>query len=327
LDFIVEQLLKNGMKEETPSAVITDVTFPNQRTVKASLRLLSKKCQEEKVEPPAIIIIGRAADSDTRLNWFMKKPLFGKNIVVTRDARGNADFAAKIIRQGGNAIEFPTIKLRPLTQTNQFLQTLSKLKEYDWIVFTSANGVTLFFDCLKKLQKDARVFGSAKIAAIGSETAAKLSDFGIKANFVPSIFTSEELGKQLISFTSLHDKKILLLRSQLASYELIELLEQAGARVENVPVYRIAAQTSKCSWLIEKITAGQIDWLTFASPSSVKGFFEQIPADTVNSSSAKVASIGPVTSEQLRNLGIRVDVEAAEHTIDGLLTAIENTYK
>jgi len=315
------------MKEETPSSVITDATFPTQKIVKASLRLLSKKCQDEKVEPPAIIIIGRAADSDNRLNWFMKKPLFGKNIVVTRDARGNADFAAKIIRQGGNPIEFTTIKLKPLTNKNEFLQTLSKLKQYDWIIFTSSNGVTLFFDCLGKLQKDARVFGSAKIATIGGETAAKLDEFGIKADFVPSVFTSEELGKQLAGFTNLHDKKVLLLRSQLASDELVEWLKQAGANVDDVPVYRIVTAISKCNQLIEKITAGQIDWLTFASPSSVRVFFERIKIDSVNSSSAKVASIGPVTSEQLRNLGVKLDVEAAEHTIDGLLTAIENTYK
>jgi len=257
----------------------------------------------------------------------MKKPLFGKNIVVTRDARGNADFAAKIIQKGGNPIELTTIKIKPLTQTNEFLQTLAKLKEFDWIIFTSSNGVEIAFDFLRNLGKDARVFSSAKIAAIGSETAATLGRFGIKADFVPSVFTSRELGKQLAAFCNLHGRKVLLLRSQLASDELVEWLERARAKIESVPVYRIVTVKSKCSWLIEKINASAIDWLTFASPSSVRAFFEQIPDDTVNSSSAKVASIGPVTSEQLRSLGIKIDAEATEHTIDGLLTTIENTYK
>ena len=147
----------------------------------------------------------------------MSKPLFGRSIIVTRDANSNADFAAKIISKGGNPIEFTTIKIKPLTQTNKFLQTLAKIAEYDWIIFTSANGVTIFFDVLQKLDKDARVFASAKIAAIGSETAAKLDEFGIKADFVPNIFTSKELGKQLIGFANLKGKKVLLLRSQLAS--------------------------------------------------------------------------------------------------------------
>ena len=327
LDFIVKQLIENGMGEDTPAAVVTNATFPSQRTVKASLRLLSKKCKEEKIEPPAIIIIGRAADSDARLNWFMKKPLFGKNIVVTRDARGNADFAAKIIQQGGNPIEFTTIKIKPLINTNRFIRAIIKPAEYDWIIFTSSNGVEIAFDFLRSLGKDARVFGSAKIAAIGSETAATLGEFRIKADFVPTIYTSRELGKQLAGFANLRDKKVLLLRSQLASDDLVEWLERARAKIENVPAYRIVTVKSRCNWLIEKITASAIDWLTFASPSSVRAFFEQIPADTVNSSSAKVASIGPVTSEQLKNLGVKIDVEAAEHTIDGLLTAIENTYK
>ncbi len=327
LDFIAKQLIENGMDENTPVAVIADATFPTQRTVKASLRLISKKCKEEKVEPPAIIVIGQAADSDARLDWFRKKPLFGKNIVVTRDDHGNAEFADKIITRGGNAIEFPTIKTKPLTNTNIFLRALTKLSEFDWIIFTSSNGVEIVFDCLRNLGKDARVFGSAKIAAIGSETAGTLSRFGIKADFVPSAFTSKELGKQLAEFANLKDKKALLLRSQLASDELAAWLKKAGAEILNVPVYRIDTIKNKCKELVEKIADGEIDWLTFASPSSVRAFFEQIQADAANAGRVKIASIGPMTSEQLQSLGIRVDVEASEHTIDGLLDAIEQTYK
>jgi len=327
LDFIANQLIENGMDENTPAAVIADATFPTQKTVRASLRLINKKCKEEKVEPPAIIVIGQAADSDARLDWFRKKPFFGKNIVVTRDDHGNAEFADKIITRGGNAIEFPTIKTKPLTNTNIFLRALTKLSEFDWIIFTSSNGVEIVFDCLRNLGKDARVFGSAKIAAIGSETAGTLNRFGIKADFVPSVFTSKELGKQLAEFANLKDKKALLLRSQLASDELAAWLKKAGAEILNVPVYRIDTIKNKCKELVEKIADGEIDWLTFASPSSVRAFFEQIQADAANAGRVKIASIGPMTSEQLQSLGIRVDVEASEHTIDGLLDAIEQTYK
>ena len=327
LHFIVEQLIKNGMQQEMPAAVIADATLPTQRTVRTSLRQLSEKCKQQRIGPPAIVIVGTAAGRDTKLSWFMKKPLFGRNIVVTRDRCGNAGFAAKIIRQGGNPIEFATIGIKPLTQTSQFLQTLTKLAEYDWIIFTSANGVTIFFDCLQSLQKDSRTFGSAKVAAIGSETAGRLDDFGIKADFVPTVFTSKELGKQLIGFANLQGRKVLLLRSQLASDELGEPLEQAGARVDNVAIYTVVTKKTECKWLTEVISRGQIDWLTFASPSSVKGFFAQIQSDLVNSSNVKVASIGSVTSEQLKNLSVRVDVTAREHTTDGLLAAIERTYE
>jgi len=349
LAFIAERLMENNMAADTPAAVIADATLPGQRVVKSSLGRVSEKCKQDKIEPPAIVIIGAAADSDTRLDWFTRKPLFGKNVVITRDASGNASFAAKIICRGGNPIDFPTIRIKPLTESNEFLRAVARLgraaegrldqtrlrrAEFDWVIFTSSNGVSIFFEALQSLGKDARIFGSAKIAVIGSETATTLSKFGIKADFMPSVFTGEQLGKQLMCFTNLQGKKILLLRSQLArqtyggraSMGLVELLEQAGADVLNVAIYTAVEQKSESGWLIERIGKGEIDWLTFASPSSVKMFFEQVPTQVVNSANAKVASIGPTTSEQLKNLGIRVDVTAIEHTIDGLLDAIEKTY-
>ena len=315
------------MPKEAPAAVIADVSLPSQRIVKATLGQISKKCRQEKVAPPAVVVIGIAADSDPRLNWLMKKPLFGKTIVVTRNEGGNADFAAKIIAEGGNPIQFATIEIKPLTQTTKFLEALARITEFDWVIFTSANAVAIFFDCLQGLAKDARVFSSVKIAAIGSETAAKLSQFGIKADFVPTVFTSAELGKQLIRHANLRGKKVLLLRSQLAPNELAELLAQAGAEVSNVPIYTAVTVKSESEQLAEKISRGEVDWLIFASPSSARSFFEQIPIDLVNSSDVKVASIGPVTSEQLKNLSVKVDVEATEHTIDGLLAAIKDAYK
>ena len=326
LNSIANRLIENGKLQETPAAVIANVTLPTQRVVKASLGKISTECKQQKIEPPAIVVIGPAADSDTRLNWFRKKPLFGKNIVVTRDAAGNTDFAAKIICRGGNPLEFPTLRIKPLTESNEFLQTLAKLAQYNWIIFTSANGVAIFFETLQKLDKDARAFGSARIAAIGCQTADKLTQFGIKADFVPTIYTSRELGKQLAASWNLHSKKVLLLRSHIASNELNEWLKHVGAIVDDVAIYTTIREKSESSWLIEGISKGTIDWLTFASPSSVDGFFEQIPSELVKSSKVRVASIGPVTSEQLKNLGIRIDAEAAEHTIDRLLAAIEVMY-
>jgi uroporphyrinogen III methyltransferase/synthase len=253
----------------------------------------------------------------------MKKPLSGKTIVVTRNRCGNADFAAKIFRRSGNPVEFPTIKIEPLTQTNNFLNALSKFPGYDWIIFTSPNGVRIFFDYLHSLAKDARVFASAKIAAIGARTAAKLAEFGIHPDFVPTVFTGKELGIQLIDHENLNGKKILLLRSRLASNELVDLLQQAGAEVDNVPLYTVSVEKFDNKPLTEMISSGAVDWLTFTSPSCVRAFFEQIPPDLVNSGKVKVASIGPVTSEQLKNIGVKIDIQAAEHTIKGLLDAIE----
>ncbi len=323
LQFITGQLIKNGMNKETPAAVIANATFPNQRMTKSTVEGIDDKCKQENIGPPAIVVIGDAAVGDTSLNWFMKQPLFGKTIVATRDHRGNADFAAKIINRAGNPVEFPTIKIEPLTNTTGFLQALSKITQYDWIVFTSANGVRIFFDYIQDLAKDARVFASAKIAAIGTKTADVLAEFGIKADFVPDVFTGKELAKQLIGFTNLKGKKVLLLRSQLASNELVDILQQADAEVDNAPVYTAVTAKTDSTPLTKQISDGAVDWLTFASPSSVTAFFEQIQTDLVNSANVRVASIGPVTSEQLKKIGVKVDLQAAEHTIDGLLDAIE----
>jgi uroporphyrinogen III methyltransferase/synthase len=327
LDSIAQKLIENGMPEDTPAAVVTEVTFPTQRIVKATLARISETCEKDKIGPPAIIIIGAAADSDTSLNWFMKQPLFGKNIVLTRDEAGNADFAEKILVRGGNPVQFASINIKPLTGSNEFLQALTKFNDYNWIIFTSSNGVTVFFDALESLGKDARVFSSAKIAVIGSRTAEKLSRFGIKADFVPGVFTSEQLGRQLLNFVNLLNKKVLLLRSQIASDELVELLVKGGAVVDDVAVYTAVSQKGESDLLVEKISKGEIDWLTFASPSSVDGFFEQVDIDVVRTAKVRVASIGPVTSERLLSLGVNVDVTADEHTLDGLLNAIEKIYK
>ncbi|UCE47585.1 MAG: uroporphyrinogen-III C-methyltransferase, partial [Phycisphaerales bacterium] len=189
LDSIAERLIENGMSEDTPAALVANATFPTQRVVKAKLGTIKRECELQKVEPPALVVVGAVADSDDQINWFMRKTLFGKSIVITRDKAGNADFAGKIIDRGGNPVELPTIRIEPRTDSNEFLQALSKFSKYDWIIFTSGNGVTTFFEALDGLGKDARVFGSAKVAAIGSKTAERLAHFGLRADFVPDVFT------------------------------------------------------------------------------------------------------------------------------------------
>jgi len=327
LESIARWLIENGKPADTPAAVIANATFPTQRVLRAPLERISAECKKQEIGPPALVVIGDAANSDARFDWFMKKSLFGKSIVMTRDAAGNEDFAPKIVSRGGHPVPFATIRIHPLTDSNEFLRALANFSRYDWIVFTSRNGVASFFEALRVLGKDARAFGSSKIAAIGSQTAAKLADFGITADFVPEVFTGRELGNQLIRSANVRGKKILLLRSLLASSELVELLAGAGAEVDNVAIYTATTEKSDSSPLVEAINEGSINWLTFASPSSVDGFFEQIDVDLIHSSDIKVASIGPVTSERLKQLGVTADVTAKEHTLDGLLDAIEECEK
>ena len=326
LSNITGKLMENGMSGDMPAAVVSEITFPTQRIVEGTVANIEQECIRKNIEPPALIVIGEAAHSFDSFNWFMKQPLFGKNIIVTRDEPGNAEFAEKIIARGANPVPFATFHIKTLMETNEFLETLTKLTSYEWIIFTSKNGVTIFLDALEKLNKDARVFASAKIACIGTQTEAKLNEFAVKADFVPSIFTSEQFGKQLINYANLKDKKILLLRSEIASNELVEILKLAGAEVDDISIYTAVMRKGEPSSLEEKIRNNEIDWVTFASPSAVQGFFESFSIELINSSKTKVASVGPVTSKELERKTVKVDVTASEHTFDGLLDAIEQAY-
>ena len=197
----------------------------------APLDQIVSTCGRERIEPPALIIVGAAAQGDAGLNWFMRKPLFGRTVVVTRDAAGNTEMAQKIIARGGNPLEFTTMVLQPRTNRSEFLQVLTELTSYDWVIFTSPNGVDMFFDAIGAFDKDARVFASVRLATLGAKTAECLAQYGIKADFVPTVFTGRDLGLQLLSYANLHDKKVLLLRSELASDELVDVLKQGEAQV------------------------------------------------------------------------------------------------
>ena len=319
LEGITRRLVENGMSPDTSAAVVADATLPTQKFAKATLATIANSCTENKITPPALVFIGPTATGDSRLEWLVKLPLFGKTVVVTRDAEGGPDFSAKLADRMAVTIEIPVTKIKTLTDSSNFVKVLAKIHAYDWVIFTSCNGVETFFAALAKLGKDARVFGSAKIAAIGVRTAETLAKFGIKADFVPSAFTSKNLAVGLIEFTNLRGKKVLLLRSQIASDDLPQLLEAAGASVETVPVYTHEKNLCDMKPLSEK----SIRWLTFASPFSAACFFEQVGDGFVKSVNAKVASIGPVTTKKLAELGVKVDVEASEHTFDGLILAIE----
>jgi uroporphyrinogen III methyltransferase/synthase len=323
LPTICEQLMTQGRAAETPVALVTNATLPTQKVVRAPLSRIVETCHREQIEPPALIIIGAAAQGEEALNWFMRKPLFGRTLVVTRDADGNAEMTRKILARGGHPIEFTTMTLVPLTDRTEFLQALTELRDYDWVIFTSPNGVRIFFEALAALSKDARVFASIRLATLGTKTADCLAQYGIKADFVPTSFTGRDLGLQLLSFADLRGKKVLLLRSELASDELVEVLQEGQAHVRDVSIYTAVPHRGDAAGLEDQIRQGRIHWLTFASPSAVRGFFEQVRPDVANTGQVKTASIGPVTSRELAKFGVRLDVEAPVHTIDGMLDAIE----
>jgi len=319
---ITAKLIENGKPADTPAAVVANATLPTQQLVKAPLSQIADECRQRQIEAPAMVMIGAAAESDARFNWFMNRPLFGQNIVITRDARGNVVFADKILAHGGNPIRFNSIEIQDLTDGNEVQRVLAAVNKYDWIIFTSANGVRFTFEALAKAGKDSRALTPAKVACIGTETAACLAQFSIKADFVPTVFTGGKLAKQLAEFTELQNSRIVLLRSAAASKDLADGLTKAGAVVEDIAVYTVVPQKNESTNLIEQIKAGRIHWLTFTSPSTAGAFFAQVSPDLINAGRVKVASIGPVTTEQLAQLNVKVHAQAQPHTIDGLVSVL-----
>jgi len=319
---ITAKLIENGKPADTPAAVVANATLPTQQLVKAPLSQIADECRQRQIEAPAMVMIGAAAESDARFNWFMSRPLFGQNIVITRDARGNLAFADKILAHGGNPIKFNSIEIQDLTDCDEVQRVLAAVNKYDWIIFTSANGVRFTFEALAKAGKDSRALTPAKVACIGTETAACLAQFSIKADFVPTVFTGGKLAKQLAEFTELQNSRIVLLRSAAASKDLADGLTKAGAVVEDIAVYTVVPHKNESTNLIEQIKAGRIHWLTFTSPSTAGAFFAQVSPDLINAGRVKVASIGPVTTEQLAQLNVKVHAQAELHTIDGLISVL-----
>jgi uroporphyrinogen III methyltransferase/synthase len=309
---ICRRLIKSGLSADCKAIVVANASLANQKFVKGTVSNIAEKCVKKKIEPPAVMIIGKNC-----ISRLQSRPLFGKKVLLTRDLAGNAVFACKLAARGACAISCPTYEIKDLTGKKEFKPLVDNIKNFDWVFFTSPAGVKLFFNALERLNKDARIFASAKIACIGSETANALEDFNIKADFVPKKFTSSDLAKEFIKKHKPNGKKILLLRSAMA-----EKLELAGAKVKNISIYTAEKLSQNCHpERSEGAINGNFDWLTFASSFAAKCFFEDI--DPKDIQKVKIASIGPVVTETLKKIGIKPVVEAKVHTIDGLIEAME----
>jgi uroporphyrinogen III methyltransferase/synthase len=319
---ICQKLIKAGLDRETNASVIANATQANQRIVQASLSQIAQKCRAEKIEPPAVLVIGKRC-----VSMMQDTPLFGKKIVMTRDSIGNSEFACKLAARGACAIDCPTFEIQDLTGEKGFLKIADEIKNFDWVFFTSPTGVRLFFNAIHKMKKDVRIFAYSKIGCIGSETANALEENGIIADFVPDDFTTECLAKEFAGKYKPRGLRILFLRSGLA-----EEFEIAGAKIKTISIYtskkveialqrRVNFLISAWSKPFETPRNDKADWITFASSFAVKCFFEKFDANDVRD--IKIASIGPVTTETLKKYGIEPTVEAKEHTIDGLIKEME----
>jgi len=324
LPHITSKLIENGRSADTPAAVIRWGTKPEQRTLITTVGRAAEDVAKNGIKPPAIFIVGEVVKLRDSLQWFdnlTQRPLFGKRILVTRARSQASKLTAKLENLGAEVIEVPAIEIiDPKDLYAALDQAIDHVQDYHWLMFTSANGVKHFFARLLQAGKDARALGYAKIAAIGSATAAELKKYGLVADVVPGEYRAEGIIEAMKGKLPPH-AKILLPRAEEAREILPEKLREMGAEVDVVSAYRTVCAAADGEALTSELNEGRIDMVTFTSSSTVKNLVNIIgSADVLNG--VKTACIGPVTADTAKSLGIEPDIVAKEYTIDGLVEAI-----
>lgn len=323
LGAIADGLMAAGMDKEVPVALIRWATTGRQQTLTGKLRNIAAKAEEASFQPPAVAVFGEVVDLSAKLNWFESLPLFGKRIAVTRTRSQAGELASRLRELGADAFEMPTIRIEPPPDKREFYEAVAYSHAYDWIVFTSTNGVDAFFKAFFEIYHDARDLGAVRIAAVGPETAARVRSFHLQVDVQAEKFVAEALIKALQKETSVENLKFLLARAEGARDVLATELSRLGAIVDDITAYRTVPETEDVAGGIRRFREEGADLVTFTSSSTAENFHAlnlPVPPGLCH------ASIGPVTSRTMQKLGLSVDIEAKAHDIQGLVSAIVKFY-
>lgn len=321
---ITERLLQEGMAPSTPVALIRWGTTPHQQSLEGTLATIADLVEHAQFGAPTITVIGEVVKLRRQLNWFEHRPLFGQRVVVTRETQQGREFAHQLHEQGAEVLEIPAIKFSLPSQQQSLVEAIAGLNSYDWIVFTSANGVHWFFDAFFKAFDDLREIGGVRFAAVGPATAAQLRELHLQVDVLPEKHDAAHLVKALAAYESLENLRVLLARAEVASPELPKLLESSGAIVDDVAFYRTEPESAATNPVADRLVAEGADWITFTSGSTVRHFHARFDLVALRKRFAglKIASIGPETSRVLEQVGVKPDVQAKPQTTDGLLQAL-----
>jgi uroporphyrinogen III methyltransferase/synthase len=319
------RLIEDGRNPEEPAAVIEWGTTARQRTVVGALHSIATLAAEADIQPPATAVIGRVVSTRRGIKWFENRPLFGARVVVTRSVAQASRLSTLLAEKGAEVLHVPTISILDPASWSELDHSIQLLVEgyYKWIVFTSTNTVERFFKRLVATRHDARAFGRTKVAAVGTSTAEALRERGINADLVPPKFTAEELARAIGHGTG----GVLIPRAANAPTSILSQLRSLGWTPEEVVAYRNVAPREESRGL-EAIRSGSFDVVTFTSASTARNFVKLTGAPSGLGLSPKdpparlVACIGPVTAAEAEKRGLRVDVVAEEHTIEGLVAAL-----
>ncbi|MGM0409335.1 MAG: uroporphyrinogen-III C-methyltransferase [Bacillota bacterium] len=344
LSEIRKKLLASNFENKTKIALIRWGTRSKQQTIQGNLENIEEKVKKANFQAPAVIIVGEVVKERQNLKWFENKTLFSKTVLVTRPEKQSSSFAKLLYREGANVLKAPMIKINPPTSFYDLDKAIENLKRYNFIIFTSVNGVKYFMKRLLAKDKDIRELKGIKIVVIGAKTAERLRYYGVNADFLPEKYSTEGILEGLKDYVqknnfAIENKSFLLPRANIAPPKLELALKEMGADVNNVVAYE-NCRTKIDKKIYKKFFNNEIDLLTFTSSSTVKNFKKGLD-DYLNLLEEKnnildleknqrksdVACIGPVTAETARKNGFEVDIIATEYTIDGLYEAIINYYK
>lgn len=322
---IAEDFVKGGLSPGTLTAVIQWGTLGRQQTVVGELGSIADLVEKSGITPPTIMIIGDVVKFREKLNWFESMPLFGQRIVVTRAREQSTQLTATLREKGADVLEVPTIKIAPPTQTEDLMDAIMGLNEYDWLVFTSPNGVTAFFEHFFKHFDDLRDIGGTRIAAIGPGTAAKLKEYHLRIDLMPEESVATKIAKTFAAYESIENLRICIMRAEVANQELPKALEDLGAIVDDIACYRTIPETEDPNGDAQRLIEEGADWLLFTSGSTVENFHARfdLPALVKKFNKMRIASIGPETSKKIESFGLKPTVVAKEHNIPGLVRSVE----
>jgi uroporphyrinogen III methyltransferase/synthase len=320
LPAVAARLIEHGRSPAETAAVIERGTLPGQRVVSAPLSEIAARAEAEGIRPPALTVVGRVAALRERLAWLERAPLFGRKVVITR-ARAQASGLARALAElGAEVVEAPAIRIEPRLDHAGVARAVAALAagEFEVVCLTSPNGAELLLDALAAAGHDARAFAGVTLAAIGPGTAAALARRGLRADVVPERSIAESLAAALVE-AGVSGRRVLVARAADARDVLPDELEQAGAEVEVVALYETVRDELGEP---ERAAIAGADYVTFTSSSTVRYFVEALGGRNGLPESARVVSIGPVTTATAMELGVRVDVESSQHDIDGLVAAL-----
>lgn len=323
---IADTLIKHGLVGDTPAAVVRWGTMPNQRHVRATLDTIADAVEQAGIAAPAIVVVGPVAGIDEPgLDGFIIRPLFGQRIVITRTRQQASTLRAALADLGAEVLEAPTIRLAaaPPETILRIDQHLRDIGTFDWLVLTSANGVDALAERLAANHFDARHLAPVRIAAIGDATADRLHEkLSVNADLVPTRFVAESLASELIADHGAAGKRFLLLRADIARPALPRLLAEAGAAVTECVAYETRLAEALSDEVLGALREGAVNWITFTSSSTAANMVELLGDERDLLRQCRIASIGPITSRTVRDLGYEVAVEAAVSNIEGLVEAL-----